>query len=79
MSGGKIKFRLDFLVAGKTEIGLFPLKQIFCNLNPMNLVAVITPYRTQFMDASAELEKILLLLMTPEAGIGAGFGISFFK
>lgn len=69
MPGGKIKFGFDIGVTGETEIGLFSPQKVLGDLGSMNLMTVITPYRTQLMDSSPELEKFLLLLVTIQAGI----------
>ena len=46
MPVGKIKFALYFLVAGKTEIGLFPPQEVLCEAMSHDLMAAIAHHTT---------------------------------
>jgi len=76
---GKVEFRLDVQVTGEAEIGLFPLQEVFSDLGSMDLMTVITPDRTQFVDTPLKLEERLLFIMTRKAGIGLLFRILIFE
>jgi hypothetical protein len=71
----EIEFCLDVQVTGETEIWFLNLQKVLGEPRPMDLMAVITPNRTQFMDSPSKLEKWLLFLVTGKARIRTGFSV----
>jgi len=65
---GEVKLRFCVGMAEEAEVRILRFQKILSNPGPMNLMAVIAADRTQFMDASPELEKLLLLVMALKAG-----------
>ena len=86
MGVGKVETRFDIGVTGETEINFIRLQEgighpgfVFLqeravHSSPVHLMTVSTSHRTQFVDTSSKLIKILQSLMAREADIGLNAG-----